>query len=197
MTHRSDAAFRGSHELSGPHRSRRVIAGQGMLTPVQDFTWRGDRWVADRDRVVPEHDAVQEHPLRFTPCYPKEDSSAVLAFLERKRALRQREPWRLGPSRAKRPTQPKLARSEPPPGPREPFPGGVSRRLRGWDARHGALGAGGVDVRGARFGWLPARYCAGDVAGEREDRARRLCFAVTCDESHPRVPAKRVRVGRE
>jgi hypothetical protein len=110
MTHHSGLASRGSFELSGPRRSRRVIAGQGMVTPVADFTWRGERWVADRDHVVPDHEVVQEHPERFTPCYVKEDGVEVLAFLERRRALREREPWRLGPARAKRPTQPKLAR---------------------------------------------------------------------------------------
>jgi hypothetical protein len=99
MTRNSHPAFRSSHEFSGPRRTRRVIAGEGMVTPVQDFTWRGDQWIANRDHVVPEHEVVQEHPERFTPCYPKESSPGVLAFLERKRALGQREPWRLGTRR--------------------------------------------------------------------------------------------------
>src|SRR6476619_4660907 len=97
MTHRPNPSLSSSHEFSGPRRSRRVIAGEGMLTPVRDFTWRGDRWVASRDQVAPDHEVVQEHPERFTACYAKESDPGVLAFLERKRALREREPWRLGP----------------------------------------------------------------------------------------------------
>ena len=95
--HHSDLAFGSWDEISGPGRVlfRRILAGEGMLTPVKDFTWRGDRWLADRDHVVPDHEVVREHPELFTPAYAKERSIAVLRFLERKRALREKESWRL------------------------------------------------------------------------------------------------------
>ena len=96
MTHHSDLAFRSSQEISGRHRTRRVVAGEGFLTPVKDFTWQGDKWIAGRDRVVPDHEVVRDHPELFTPCYHKESDPAILKFLQRKRALSAaREPWRL------------------------------------------------------------------------------------------------------
>jgi hypothetical protein len=52
---------------------RRVIEGEGMLTPGRPFTWRGERLEPNRDRVAPDHEVCYSqfaHLLR--PAYEKE-----------------------------------------------------------------------------------------------------------------------------
>jgi hypothetical protein len=93
------------HEVSGPSRCgrRRVLAGEGMLTPTRDFTWRGERFRARVTRVSPDHEvAKSRHAQLLTPAYAKESGHEVLRFLERICGERsghrgRREPWRLGP----------------------------------------------------------------------------------------------------
>jgi hypothetical protein len=107
----SQAAFHSYEEVDGgrgPRRSvRRVLNGEGRLTPERDFTWNGERYRANVTRVAPDHPVTQsEHAHLLTPAYAKESGYAVLTFLERVRG-------RKGQRRADTfPKRPKVSRHD-------------------------------------------------------------------------------------
>ncbi len=63
---------------------RRVLSGEGMLTPSRPFTWNGQHFEPDRARVVPDHPvAFSEYAHLLRPAYDKEAGMPVRRFLER------------------------------------------------------------------------------------------------------------------
>src|SRR5215207_5714255 len=98
-------------------RTKRILAGEGMLTPSQTFVWRGDTYTAGQTRVAVDHEVTRsEFAHLLTPAYEKEAGLRIIEFLERVRGrkgqrrgsiLPQRDclsswskgsaPWRLGP----------------------------------------------------------------------------------------------------
>jgi hypothetical protein len=116
----SNAAFLTFQEVSGPRERsrsvRRIIEGEGKLTPSTTFVWRGDTYEAGTCRVTPDHEVTRsEFAHLLVPAYAKESGHAVLDFLETTRGRRgqrrasifpkrnsRQSPhdyWRLGPPR--------------------------------------------------------------------------------------------------
>jgi hypothetical protein len=116
----AQTAFVSYEEVAGPRgRSRsvrRIIEGQGKLTPERDFTWRGNVYRAGITRVAPDADVARsEFAHLLTPAFAKEDGPPVIDFLERVRGRKEQcrpsilpqrnsaksphDYWRLGPPR--------------------------------------------------------------------------------------------------
>jgi hypothetical protein len=65
-------------EASALGRSLKVIAGEGMVTPVAPMTVRyrdgsEERLLPNRHRFAPEHELVTQGPEKFRLCMPKGD----------------------------------------------------------------------------------------------------------------------------
>jgi hypothetical protein len=101
-------------------RARRVIAGEGMLTPVEPLSFDGEALTPGRDRLSPDHPAVSQRPEWFRPADRKDTDTAARhrATLEREarsiRAGGPRQPGRPGkPSGYRLPSSTRLPKSRP------------------------------------------------------------------------------------
>src|SRR4051794_23180827 len=63
-------------ETAGPtRRRRRILAGEGMVTPTKPIVLRDadhSEVLGPGSRLVPDHPLVQMYPSRFVPCDPKD-----------------------------------------------------------------------------------------------------------------------------
>lgn len=91
-------------ELSSPGatvtRRRRVVAGEGMVTPRQRLTIADDgtveTLVPGRDRLSVDHPFVARYPERFELCWSKDTETRAQLRVLVERAHRPTSPSRLG-----------------------------------------------------------------------------------------------------
>ena len=81
------AAFVQGIEVSGRRptdrrKPRRILLGQGMVAPVENFEFEGELWEAGLTRCVPEHRAVEHFPHLFRPCWSEDTSPEIVRFLD-------------------------------------------------------------------------------------------------------------------
>ena len=63
-------------------RTRKVLAGQGMLTPRRAFRYGGQLFEPERTRVSVDYEAARLRPDLFRPAWDQDDSSEIERFRE-------------------------------------------------------------------------------------------------------------------
>ena len=61
-------------------RTRKVLAGEGMLQCVKSFRYRGRAFLAGKTRVAPDHEAVAAMPTAFEPAMVGDEDPDVQRF---------------------------------------------------------------------------------------------------------------------